>query len=296
MNDLSILVGFIVNEKYCIESGTFGFELTYDGNPSELNVDIYPIIGFMVYSLCDNIEKPILLNDEFAEYKLQNTLMTNSIKKADLLSWSHAGLGIGVKFKSGEGYSIESLRTEYRLYNQEYKLIDCRDSKNEIHFPTFIDGYMFEIVYKYNLRDIDLYFNYISTKTFKVRNYYSVAFDDIDCDRNVLDYLGVTDTGDYYSLNNVYANKRNSSTILILPNDCKYFSFSNLLNKSITEIVLPKACNLISMDLPSEPKDRRELKIYYGNPDIEVYLGYVALSITNFSDIKKDYNIEFINY
>lgn len=33
MNDLSILVGFIVNEKYCIESGTFGFELTYDGNP-----------------------------------------------------------------------------------------------------------------------------------------------------------------------------------------------------------------------------------------------------------------------
>lgn len=70
MNDLSILVGFIVNEKYCIESGTFGFELTYDGNPSELNVDVYPIIGFMVYSLCDNIEKPILLNDEFAEYKL----------------------------------------------------------------------------------------------------------------------------------------------------------------------------------------------------------------------------------
>lgn len=293
MNDLSILVGFIVNEKYCIEAGTFGFGLTYDGNPSELNVDVYLIIGFMVYSLCDNIEKPILLNDEFAEYKLQNTLITNSIKKADLLNWSHAGLGIGVKFKSGEGYSIESLRTEYRLYNQEYKLIDCRDSKNEMHFPTFIDGYMFEIVYKYDLRDIDLYFNYISTRTFKVRNYYSIAFDSIDCDRNVLDYLGVTYTGEYYSLNNVYMNKRNSSSILILPNDCKYFSFNNLLNKSITEIVLPKACNLISMDLPSEPKDRRELKIYYSNPDIEVY---EALSKYRFSDIKKNYNIDFIKY
>ena len=293
MNDLSILVGFIVNEKYCIESGTFGFDLTYDGNPSELNVDVYPIIGFTVYSLCDNIEKPILLNDEFAEYKLQNTLKTNSIKKADLLNWSHAGLGIGVKFKSGEGYSIESLKTAYRLYNQEYKLMNCRDSKNEMHFPTFIDGYMFEIVYKYDLRDIDLYFNYISTRTFKVRNYYSIAFDIIEGDRNVLDYLGVADTGDYYSLDNVYMNKRNSSSILILPNDCKYFSFSNLLNKSITEIVLPKACNLISMDLPSEPKDRRELKIYYSNPDIEVY---EALSKYRFSDIKKNYNIEFIEY
>lgn len=293
MNDLSILVGFIVNEKYCIESGTFGFDLTYDESPSELNVDVYPIIGFMVYSLCDNIEKPILLNDEFAEYKLQNALMVNSLKKADLLNWSHAGLGIGVKFKSGEGYSIESLRTEYRLYNQEYKLIDCRDSKSEMHFPTRIDGHMFEIVYKYNLRDIDLYFNYISTKTFKIRNYYSIAFDAIEGDSNVLDCLGVTDTGDYYSLNNVYMNKRNSSQSLILPNDCKYFSFNNLLNKSITEIVLPKACNLISMDLPSELKDRHKLKIYYSNPDIEVY---EALSKYSFSDIKKDYNIEFIKY
>ena len=293
MNDLSILVGFIVNEKYCIESGTFGFELTYDGNPSELNVDVYPIIGFMVYSLCDNIEKPILLNDEFVEYKLQNTLKTNSIKKADLLNWSHAGLGIGVKFKFGEGYSIESLRTEYRLYNQEYKLMNCRDSKSEMHFLTRIDGYMFEILYKYNLRDIDLYFNYISTRTFKVRNYYSIAFDSIEGDSNVFDCLGVTYTGDYYSLNNVYMNKRNSSSSLILPNDCKYFSFNNLLNESITGIVLPKACNLISMDLPSEPKDRRELKIYYSNPDIEVY---EALSKYRFSDIKKNYNIEFIEY
>ena len=293
MNDLSILVGFIVNEKYCIEAGTFAFELTYDGRPSELNADVYPIIGFIVYSLCDNIEKPILLNDEFAEYKLQNTLMTNSIKKADLLNWSHAGLGIGVKFKSGEGYSIESLRTEYRLYNQEYKLMNCRDSKNEMHFPTRIDGHMFEIVYKYDLKVIDLYFNYISTRTFKIRNYYSLAFDAIEGDRNVLDCLGITDTGDYYSLNNIYMNKRSSSSSLILPNDCKYFSFNNLLNESITEIVLPKACNLISMDLPSEPKDRRELKVYYSNPDIEVY---EALSKYRFSDIKKNYNIEFIEY
>ena len=196
------------------------------------------------------------------------------------------------------GYSIKSLRTEYRLYNQEYKLMNCRDSKNEMHFPTHIDGRMFEIVYKYNPRDIDLYFNYISTKTFKVRNYYSIAFDFIEGDRSIgdrsiLDYLGVADIGDYYSLDNVYMNKRNSSSSLILPNDCEYFSFNNLLNKSITEIVLPKACNLISMDLPSEPKDRHELKIYYGNPDIEVY---EALSKYSFCDIKKKYNIEFIKY
>lgn len=293
MNDLSILVGFIVNEKYCIESGTFGFDLTYDGNPSELNVDVYPIIGFMVYSLCDNIEKPILLNDEFAEYKLQNTLMTNSIKKADLLNWSHAGLGIGVKFKSGEGYSIESLKTAYRLYNQEYKLMNCRDGKSEMHFVIRTDLHLFNAVYSYNLKDIDLYFDFISTKTFKISDYYSVAFDVIDCDRVILDYLCVADVGGYYSLNNVYMNKRSSSSSLILPNDCKYFSFNNLLNESINEIVLPKACNLISMDLPSEPKDRRELKIYYGNPDIEVY---EALSKYRFSDIKKNYNIEFIKY
>ena len=293
MNDLSILVGFIVNEKYCIESGTFGFDLTYDGSPSELNVDVYPIIGFMVYSLCDNIEKPILLNDEFAEYKLQNTLMTNSIKKADLLNWSHAGLGIGVKFKSGEGYSIESLRTAYRLYNKEYKLINFSDSKNEMHFPTFIDGYMFEIVYKYDLRDIDLYFNYISTRTFKVRNYYSIAFDIIEGDRNVLDYLGVADTGDYYSLNNVYMNKRDSIKSLILPSDCKYFSFNNVIDDNVTEIVLPKACNIISMFVSSKLRDMRELKIYYGNPDIEAY---VDIKKVRLSEIKKDYNIEFIKY
>lgn len=296
MNDLSILVGFIVNEKYCIESGTFGFDLTYDGNLSELNVDVYPIIGFMVYSLCDNIEKPILLNDEFAEYKLQNTLMTNSIKKADLLNWSHAGLGIGVKFKSGEGYSIESLKTAYRLYNKEYKLINFSDSKNEMHFIIRTDLHLFNAVYSYNLKDIDLHFDCISTKTFKISNYYSIAFDIIDCDRDILDYLGVADIGDYYSLNNVYMNKRNSSSSLILPNDCKYFSFNNLLNKSVTEIVIPKTCSIISMWLLDELKDRRELKIYYGNPDIEVYLGYVALSITNFSDIKKNYNIEFVEY
>ena len=194
------------------------------------------------------------------------------------------------------GYSIKSLRTEYRLYNQEYKLMNCRDSKNEMHFVIRTDLHLFNAVYSYNLKDIDLHFDCISTKTFKISNYYSIAFDIIDCDRDILDYLGVADIGDYYSLDNVYMNKRNSSSSLILPNDCKYFSFNNLLNKSVTEIVIPKTCSIISMMLLDELKDRRELKIYYGNPDIEVYLGYVALSITNFSDIKKNYNIEFINY
>lgn len=293
MNDLSILVGFIVNEKYCIESGTFGFELTYDGNPSELNVDVYPIIGFMVYSLCDNIEKPILLNDEFAEYKLQNTLMTNSIKKADLLNWSHAGLGIGVKFKSGEGYSIESLRTAYRLYGNDYRLINFRDRSNSICLPISTTGHIFQMVYRYDLKSIDIYFNYISTKTLKISDSYSTTFDIVKCDRNILNYLGITDIGDYYTLDSVYMNKRNSSSSLILPNDCKYFSFNNLLNTNITEIVLPKVCGVICIATASDIRNRSELKIYYGNPDIKVYS---TINKVTFSEIKKDYNIEFIKY
>lgn len=291
MEDLSILVGLVVDEKHCIEAGNFGFDLTMDGDEATTYSDVYPLIGFMVFSLAENKEEFIDLYDKHLNFKMKNVLLLKSLYNFNVLKWSHAGLGEIIKYKDGK-YSIDIVRNSYRIYNLEYKFIDDEYCDNFVSLPFIVDGIKVDMLYRYDKKEIEINLGSISTKTLELVGSHYVAFDNLNSTNELLDYLGVVDEEYYFSLNNVYVVKRKNISSLVLPACCKCLVFNISANTEIKDVVVPPSCELVMLSISVFTKDKG-IKIHYKNPNIKLYSNNSKLSLEN---AKKWYNLEFVRY
>mgnify|MGYP000367041107 CR=1 FL=1 len=291
MGDLSILVGLVVDERHRIEPGNFGFCLTMDGYEANINSDVFPLIGFMVFNLAENKEEFIDLYDKNLDFKMKNVLVLKSFYNYDLLKWSHAGLGAIIKYRDGM-YSIINVRNPYRLYNQEYKLFGDEYYNNFLSLPFIVDGIKVDMIYRYDTKEIEINLGNISTKTLELVESHYIEFDNLNSTNELLDYLGVTDEEHYFSINNVYRNKRTNDSSLVLPACCRCLVFNINANNKITNVVVPPSCELVALTISSFTKDM-DIKIHYKNPDIKVYNNGSKLCL-NYA--KKWHNLEFIRY
>lgn len=291
MEDLSILVGLVVDERHCIPAGNFGFELTMDGHETTTYSDVFPLIGFMVFNLAESKEEFIDLYDKYLDFKMQNVLLLKSFYNYDLLKWSHAGIGAVIKYKDGK-YSVDNVRNLFRLYNQEYKLIGDEYCDNFISLPFLVDGIKVDMIYRYDTKEIEINLSNVSTKTLELVDSHYIEFDNLNSTNELLDYLGVTDEEHYFSINNVYRNKRTNASSLVLPACCRCLVFNINANNKIKNVVVPPSCEVVALTISYFTKDM-DIKIHYKNPDIKVYNNGSKLC---FDYAKKWHNLEFIRY
>lgn len=292
MEDLSILVGLVVDERHCIEAGNFGFDLTMDGDDATTYSDVYPLIGFMVFNLAENKEEFIDLYDKHLNFKMKNVLLLKSFYNFDVLKWSHAGLGEIIKYKDGK-YSIDIVRNSYRIYNQEYKLIGDEYCDNFVSLPFIVDGIKVDMLYRYDKKEIEINLGGISTKTLELVGSHYVAFDNLNSTNELLDYLGVTNEEDYFSINNVYRIKMTNVSSLVLPACCKCLVFNISANTKTKDVVIPPSCGVVVLSISVFTKDKC-IKIHYKNPSIKVYSNNSKL--ISLENAKRWYNLEFIRY
>lgn len=292
MEDLSILVGLVVDERHCIPAGNFGFELTMDGNETTTYSDVFPLIGFMVFNLAENKEEFIDLYDKHLEFKMKNVLLPKSFYKYDLLKWSHAGLGAVIKYKDGK-YSVDNIRNLFRLYNQEYKLIGDEYCNTFISLPFLVDGIKVDMIYRYDTKEIEINLGGISTKTLELDDTRYYSYDNLNSTNELLDYLGVTNEEDYLSINNVYGIKMTNVSSLVLPACCKCLVFNVYSSTKVNNVVVPPSCEIVVLSISDLTKSKC-IKIHYKNPNIKVYSNNSKL--ISLENAKRWYNLEFIRY
>lgn len=292
MEDLSILVGLVVDERHCIEAGDFGFCLTMDGYEANINSDVFPLIGFMVFNLAENKEEFIDLYDKNLDFKMKNVLLLKSFYNYDLLKWSHVGLGAIIKYKDGM-YSVVNARNPYRFYNQEYKLIGDKYCNDSVSLPFLVDGVIVDMVYKYDTKEIEISLGSISTKTLELDDTHYYSYDNLNSTNELLDYLGVTNEEDYLSINNVYRIKMTNVSSLVLPVCCKCLVFNVYSSTKINNVVVPPSCEVVVLSISDLTKSKC-IKIHYKNPNIKVYSNNSKL--ISLEKAKRWYNLEFIRY